>query len=177
MGEWYCSVMDTTYQIAYGSSMEDVRRLRDRLETLVPHHPLYHTGGYDSAKAYMALTELNRRGQLVYFYTLTGILVGVVGFTIQESLEWWSSSDKKTLIELTVMGFPVPESRGFGRVAAEFLMEFAKYNGCSYIVSGTFLGSNNSYKRVGKEAGYSEIYEYPVYLCHVGGEDENNGDR
>lgn len=147
--------MGTQFKITYGS--ENPEKVYDVYKELMKHaqkHPLYiHLA--DKDKIFMVLTSMNRAGQLAYFY-YKDKLVGVVAFSIEPDCLWWGHGT--AVRELFVLS--MSSSVGFGRVAAQFLKDLCKENKCDFILAGAFLGTNNSYRKVG---GYST--EYPSFIC------------
>lgn len=156
MEDWQYTAMGTTYRVRYGSeNPSEVYKVFEKFTEACKRHPFYETL-YDKDRLFMSITTMNRYGQLAYFY-LKDKLVGVVAFTIQDDPLWWCRA--RVLQELFVLSMS-SEFHGFGRVAAQFLKDMCAVNECAFVLTGTALGSNNSYRKVG---GYS--FEYPSFVC------------
>lgn len=149
--------LGTSFIVSYGSQdTELVYRVYERLWNLRKGHKIIEPLA-DRDRVFRMVTELNRYGNLAYFY-YKGTLVGVVAFNINPDFVWWGYM-VRAVEEVFVLSMS-DDYAGFGRIAAQFLKDMCRENNCDLVFAGAFLGSNNSYKKI---KGYSE--EYPTYVC------------
>lgn len=149
--------MGANFVVSYGTDdMDLVCKVFEKLWTLRKGHRVIEPLA-DKDRVFRMVSELNRYGQLAYFY-YKDTLVGVVAFNINPDFVWWGYG-VKAVEEVFVLGMS-DEYAGFGRIAAQFLKDMCKENQCDLVFAGAFLGYNNSYKKV---KGYSQ--EYPTYVC------------
>lgn len=149
--------MGADFVVFYGTDdMEMVYSVFEKLWSLRKGHKVIEPLA-DKDRVFRMVSELNRYGQLAYFY-YKDTLVGVVAFNINTDFVWWGYG-VKAVEEVFVLSMS-DEFAGFGRIAAQFLKDMCKENQCDLVFAGAFLGYNNSYKKV---KGYSQ--EYPTYVC------------
>ena len=150
------TALGTTFRVRYGSeNPEETYQVYEKFWECYQHHPFYAVLR-DKDRIFMSISTLNHHGQIAYFYH-EDKLIGAVAFTIQRDALWWCRAD--IVEELFVLAMD-DTFHGFGRVAAQFLKDMCAANACDLVLTGTALGSNNSYRKVG---GYS--FEYPSFVC------------
>jgi hypothetical protein len=145
--------------VKFGDTMDRAYEVSETMWKLRHNNPLCEAFG-DKSKVWDSISDLNKMGQIAYFYTTENVFIGAVAFVLNADFAWWADH-LKVLEEVFVVSMNT-EYAGFGRVAAMFLKDLAEANECDLVFAGAFLGKNNSYTKVGYLKGY------PTFVYKVG---------